>query len=149
MRHLAGSLLVAPLVAVVIVACGSSPDRPPPAEVGREAGAAQDAASADATSDASRARAPAGTCRDPDAGTPVFPGDPSGECHCDYHYSPGLMITLPCGVTLCSVGKNEAAICGPDGVLQIEPGCPSGVDVPSLPPCDGGVPDADADADGD
>jgi hypothetical protein len=77
--------------------------------------------------------------------------EPAGPCSCDYAYSTQITITLPCGVTLCSEGKQEAAACSTDGRLTLIPhvtlaycadaGAP---DLNALPPCGAGAPTPDA-----
>ncbi|HSO31055.1 MAG TPA: hypothetical protein VLT33_01030 [Labilithrix sp.] len=151
MRSLLGVVLAAPVLAALFLACGSS-DKPPFAELSTDAAHQGDAAY-DATlgADAAKARdssPPPPTCRDGDGGA-VFPGDPSRKCECAYAYGSSVTIMLPCGVTLCSEGKNEAAICGLNAILTVVPGCPDArVDDPAVPLCDAGSPnDAAADAD--
>lgn len=40
---------------------------------------------------------------------------------CKYAYSPSIIITLQCGLSLCSQGKDERADCSLDGMLTIVP----------------------------
>ena len=74
----------------------------------------------------------------------------SASCTCTYDYGANVRFTFPCGITICSDGKNEAAVCSGDGRLTILPGyntknCPDGgASLDSLPPCDAGTPIIDA-----
>ncbi len=72
--------------------------------------------------------------------------EPSGAaCTCTYAYSSNSSITFACGVTLCTDGKREAAVCHADGKLDVLPGydssnCPdAGANLDKLPPCDAGA----------
>lgn len=77
----------------------------------------------------------------------------SASCTCTYDYGANLRFTFPCGITICSDGrdgKGEAAVCSGDGRLTLLPGyntknCLDGnADLNSLPPCDAGTPTTDA-----
>ncbi len=76
-----------------------------------------------------------------------------GTCTCTYAYGASLSITFPCGVTLCTDGKREAAVCQVDGKLTVLPGydtknCPdAGSNLDTLPPCDAGAAPLDAASD--
>ncbi|MEA2752004.1 MAG: hypothetical protein QOI41_6147 [Myxococcales bacterium] len=95
---------------VGVVACGSS-DHPV---------SFADAVAADggAASDTD------GSASEPDGGLSCV-GDGGGalpaNCACKYAYSPSIIITLQCGLSLCSQGKDERADCSLDGMLTIVP----------------------------
>lgn len=138
---LAGAAL-AGAAAIGLLACGSSA-HPPVADFDKPFDAGGDGSTKRVSSTGSDGR----LCSDD---TPGAPREPSGGCSCDYAYGPNFHFTLPCGVTLCSDGKNEAAICSLDGTLTVRPGyntknCPQAPDggaqdPTALPPCDAGTP---------
>jgi hypothetical protein len=63
------------------------------------------------------------------------------DCSCTYGYGNGISFGFPCGVTFCSQGKGEAAICRLNGELVVVPisslaeCADAGADLPDLPPC--------------
>jgi hypothetical protein len=65
-----------------------------------------------------------GSASEPDAGLSCV-GDGGGalpaNCACKYAYSASIIITLQCGLSLCSQGKDERADCSLDGMLTIVP----------------------------
>jgi hypothetical protein len=131
------TLLVAPVSAALVVACGS--DRPPVGDTGfltggnyGEAGASDEGGGGGITFTILDAGA---WCREVD-GAATLVQDPESQCVCPSVNLNGINVILPCGYGFCVVG-GQGAVCQPDETLVRHEDCPADGSFPAdwLEPC--------------